>query len=103
MILALENYGTMPLKQVIPASNRVSRYKGFIVDYPLTESLQDRSERLAQNPASAKYFFNPDGSTLKAGDKWQQKDLAKSLKLIAKHGQRWDFIAAPPPIKSLLK
>jgi gamma-glutamyltranspeptidase/glutathione hydrolase len=86
MVLALENYGSMSLKQVIqPAIELAS--KGFIVDYPLTVSLQNRSERLAQHPASAKYFFNPDGSTLKAGDKWQQKDLAKSLKLIAKYGK----------------
>lgn len=86
MVMALENYGTMSLKQVIQPAIELAD-KGFIVDYPLTESLQDRSERLAQNPASAKYFFNPDGSTLKAGDKWQQKDLAKSLKLIAKQGK----------------
>ena len=38
-------------------------------------------------PVSQTYFFHKDGSFLRPGDHWQQKDLAATLDKIARQGK----------------
>lgn len=86
MTLALEKYGTMSLKKVMAPAIKLAR-KGFVVSYPQAQSLAWRADHLRQNPAAANYFFNDDGSLLKAGDSWRQPELAKTLSRIASKGR----------------
>ncbi|WP_332248975.1 gamma-glutamyltransferase [Thermosinus carboxydivorans] len=41
---------------------------------------------MAKFASSRKYFLKPDGSTYQEGEILVQKDLAKTLRLIAKQG-----------------
>lgn len=63
--------------------------KGFPVYPSLVERIEIRKEQLAKDPIAAKLYL-PDGKPLKVGDILVQKDLAKTLRQIAKTGKQ-DF------------
>ena len=85
MALALERYGTMSLRDVIaPAITLADR--GIPVSEDLAKSLVAAKERMSKSPASMAIFFKPDGVPYEAGETLAQKDLAKSLRLIAEQG-----------------
>ena len=85
LILALKQYGSLPLKDVIAPAIGFAE-DGFLVSQDMAEELAKRKDRLARWPASAKIFLRPDGGTLRAGDRLVQQDLAASLRLIAEQG-----------------
>ena len=85
--LALENYGTISLaKAIAPAIDLAEN--GFVIPERFAEGLLKREERLKAWPAGKKLFYKADGSFYKAGDLFVQKDLAATLKRIAKHGTK---------------
>src|SRR6185312_13590829 len=59
---------------------------GFTVYPHLAKALEEQKELLAKYPASAKIFLKESGEPLREGDRLVQKDLAQSLKLIARYG-----------------
>ncbi|MBT5186463.1 MAG: gamma-glutamyltransferase, partial [Kordiimonadaceae bacterium] len=86
MVHALENYGTMSLKEVMmPAYNLAKN--GFNMYNYLETSLNNRKERLTANEAAGKVFFKNDGSSYKYGEVLKQKDLAWSLMQIMNNGK----------------
>lgn len=87
LVHVLENYGSMSLAEVMKPAIRLAD-KGFIVGYPLAHSLESRSKRLARHPASASYFLKSDGSAYQQGETLKQKDLAWTLKQIARQGAK---------------
>ena len=87
MVHALENYGTMSLKDVMRPAYDLAR-KGFPMYNYLEGSLNARKERLMQNEAAAKVFYKNDGTSYKYGEILKQKDLAWSLKRIMKRGAK---------------
>lgn len=85
LIYALENYGTMTLKEVIePAVILAS--EGFMVDYKLAASINKYNEEFNRYAASKK-IFTSNGDTLQEGHLLIQKDLASSLRLIRDLGR----------------
>lgn len=86
MVHALENYGTMSLKQVIQPAYDLAN-DGFPMYNYLQNSLNGRKERLSANEAAAKVFYKADGSVYKYGEILKQKDLAWSLKQIMEGGK----------------
>nr|WP_228497402.1 MULTISPECIES: gamma-glutamyltransferase [Shewanella] len=83
--MALDNYGTMSLKQVIaPAINLAQN--GIEITPDLALSLARLKKRIGQWPSSRAIFYRPDGSNFEIGDKLIQPELAHSLRLIAKQG-----------------
>lgn len=82
---AQQKYGTMPLKEVMAPAIRLAE-KGFSAPRALTEALAQQQKRLSRDPSSLAYFFKPDGTAHHAGDVIVQKDLAATLKRIAKDG-----------------
>lgn len=83
--LALEKYGTIPLKEALkPAINYAK--KGFIVSESLAKDIKRAKKRLKKWPATAEIFFRKDGSYYEAGDIFVQKDLAETLTRIANNG-----------------
>ncbi|MGV6808182.1 MAG: gamma-glutamyltransferase, partial [bacterium] len=82
-------FGRLPLETVMAPAIKLAA-EGFVVDYPLAASLDRARERMSRHPAAQAYFYphsQPDGRrTLLAGDRLVQKDLAKTLGRIAKHG-----------------
>jgi len=77
---ALEKYGTMSRDQVLQPAIELAE-KGWILDEPMG------GEKFKQFGPSDAVFNKPDGTRYEAGERWVQKDLAKTLKAIAEHGR----------------
>ena len=85
LAMALEKYGTISLERALKPAIELAE-KGFPVDEDLHDSLIAVKERMQASPASMAIFYKPGGVPYEVGDILVQKDLAKSLRLIAKEG-----------------
>ncbi|MFL6692469.1 MAG: gamma-glutamyltransferase family protein, partial [Ramlibacter sp.] len=84
MEYALEKYGTLKRGQVMaPAIALADR--GFTLEQGDIDLLGTATEGFRKDPASAAIFLNK-GEPYKPGDRLVQKDLASTLKQIARHG-----------------
>lgn len=83
--LALEKYGTIPLKKALKPAIKYAK-NGLDVNYELSSSLKSVKERMKKSPDAYNTFFKEDGDSYDIGEKIVQKDLAWSLKQINKHG-----------------
>lgn len=81
---ALKDYGTMSLAQVIAPAVKLAE-EGFVVSPTLAGVIADNYKRAMANPYLLS-IIAPDGLPLEAGDTYRNKDLAKTLALIAKEG-----------------
>lgn len=86
MVHALENYGTMSLKQVMQPAYDLAN-DGFAMYNYLQSSLNNRKERLQKNAAAGKAYFKADGSSYQYGEILKQKNLAWSLMQIMNGGK----------------
>ncbi|OBX09192.1 gamma-glutamyltransferase [Gallibacterium genomosp. 3] len=86
MEYALKKWGTMPLEKVIQPAIKLAE-KGFIVSDTLADTLKIEKDNLGKWESTKAIFFK-DGEPLASGDRLIQKDLAHSLKLIAKQGSK---------------
>ncbi len=86
LIHALEEYGTLSIKDVVAPAIKLAD-EGFVISHELAAELESRRKQLSRSEAGRKIFFKPDGSAFKAGERLIQKDLAWSLKMIAKNGE----------------
>ncbi|MEZ5758978.1 MAG: gamma-glutamyltransferase [Emcibacteraceae bacterium] len=86
MIHALNNYGTMSLKEVMQPAYNLAK-NGFPVYNYLESSLNNRKEVLIKNEAAAKIFYKKDGSSYKYGEVLKQADLAWTLNQIMNGGR----------------
>ena len=85
MYLAHQKYGRLPWKRVLgPAIEQAS--DGIVVSYDLAGMLKARKQRLCSNPAACRYFYKAGGVPYEAGERLVQKDLANTLRLIARKG-----------------
>jgi len=84
---ALEKYGTLSLKEVLKPAIRLAE-KGFVVTWDLSRMLKEYEPRLKKWPSTAKIFYKKNGGYYRPGDLLIQKDLAWSLKEIAKYGSK---------------
>ena len=82
---ALKKYGTLTSRQVMAPAIHLAE-KGFPVTAPLADSLEKHRKSLLKWPETAKTFFKSGGSLYAPGDLLVQKDLAASLKNIAREG-----------------
>jgi gamma-glutamyltranspeptidase/glutathione hydrolase len=89
LALALAKYGSgkFTLAELLQPAIEMAR-GGFVVADDLADTLPDWHRRLAKWPASAKIFSRPDGTSLQAGDKLVQTDLAATLAAVASQGRR---------------
>ncbi|WP_323011949.1 gamma-glutamyltransferase [Castellaniella sp.] len=81
---ALQRWGSLPLDQVMAPAIRLAE-RGFAVSPALADALAKNSRVMGQWPATQAIFWR-DGQALQAGDWLVQKDLAQSLRLIARDG-----------------
>ena len=86
LAVALEEYGTLSWAEVLEPATRYAE-EGFVID-PAYAGMIDRSyDRMFHKwPASRAIYRRPDGSPLRAGDRFVQKDLAESLRILAREG-----------------
>ena len=85
MQLALDQYGSMSLAEVMQPAIKLAR-DGLVVTPSLADSLKGLEARLKAWPATEKIFFKEDGGFYQPGDTFIQSDLANSLQLIADEG-----------------
>lgn len=83
---ALKRWGTMKLADLIAPSIKLAE-QGFVVSPTLAKMLEVEKDNLGKWETTRAIFFK-NGAPLKAGDKLVQKDLAKSLRLIARQGSK---------------
>ncbi|GMU47469.1 MAG: gamma-glutamyltransferase [Porticoccaceae bacterium] len=86
LLHAQERYGTLPLAEVLAPAIALAE-EGILVTRALAFSLAEAKPRLTKSSAAAGYFLLPDGSAPPVGQRWRQKDLAKTLRQIAEGGR----------------
>jgi len=87
LTMALEKYGTISLERALKPAIQLAE-KGFPVYEDLQKSLIAIKERMQASPASMAIFYKPGGVPYELGEILVQKDLAKSLRLIAQDGSK---------------
>jgi gamma-glutamyltranspeptidase/glutathione hydrolase len=85
--MALEKYGTISLERALKPAIELAE-KGFPVYEDLQKSLIAIKERMQASPASMAIFYKPGGVPYELGEILVQKDLARSLRLIAQEGSK---------------
>ncbi len=86
MLMALEKYGTISRERALRPAIELAE-QGIMVDHDLRSSLVSAKKRMQASPASMKIFYKKDGSVYDVGDVLVQKDLAASLRMIARNGR----------------
>lgn len=83
---ALKKFGTMKLAEVLQPAIKLAR-EGITISEDFGQWLSDDYKwKLEKTPGKAYPFFDSGGNLLKAGDLLVQKDLAKTLQMIANYG-----------------
>ncbi len=83
---ALRDHGTWSLKRALQPSIALAS-RGFRVDETFRSQTLDNKERFAAFPATARLFL-PGGDAPKVGSTFRNRDLARTLSLIASKGPR---------------
>jgi len=86
LLYALEKYGTQSRKAMLAPAIKLAG-KGVVVSHGLSHDLDVYQKRLFTSPAARAVFLKADGTAPKPGDRLVQKDLAKTLSLLAKKGR----------------
>ena len=85
LVMALEKYGTISLKEAMAPAIKLAE-EGFIVTPRFSNGLKKREKRLKKWVSSKKIFYKADGSYYEPGDLFIQKDLAATLSRISQKG-----------------
>ena len=87
MSAMLDRFGTKRLDHLMQPGISYAE-DGFVVNARNAETFWSTRAGFPSIVSSRKYFLKPDGSTYKEGDLLVQKDLAKTLRLIARQGPK---------------
>lgn len=82
----VENYGTLPMSTLMQPAIRYAE-QGFNILPGEAKRQAAAKKQIETFEGSRQYFLKSDGTSYKAGDLVIQKDLANTLKLIAKEGK----------------
>ena len=87
LVLIAERYGRLPLAQTLAPAIRLAE-EGFLVDHQFNHSvnMDDRLVQLKKFPASAAIFLK-QGTPYALGERLIQRDLGKTLRLLASRGR----------------
>jgi gamma-glutamyltranspeptidase / glutathione hydrolase len=79
-----KGYGKLPWKRLLEPAIKLAD-EGFPISAHTAKHIQNEFDTF---PAQAKVFYGKDGKPLQAGDRLVQKDLARSLRLLAAQGAK---------------
>ena len=82
---ALKKYGTISLKEALAPAIDLAE-NGFTVTTRISDAVKKGYNRLKRWNSSRKIFLKSDGSFYEPGERFVQKDLAKTLRKIAEGG-----------------
>lgn len=83
----MKKYGTISLKRALQPAISYAQ-NGFIVDHDLANSLKKSYEKMKESKEALEIFYKSDGTFYEPGERFYQKDLARSLKSIAAKGNK---------------
>lgn len=83
LCLALQKYGSLPLKTVMAPAIRLAE-KGFDLSEDQATSFSRHKQIFSRFPSSFKVFLKADGTTYQTGERFRQPDLASTLKEISR-------------------
>jgi len=83
--LVMKKYGTLSWEKVIEPAIKLAE-KGFVLNERMADSFNSMKKRFKNCDELLRIFSKADNSDFKEGDIFIQKDLAKSLELIAENG-----------------
>lgn len=86
MIDIHRRFGRLPLKAVMAPAIALAE-KGFPVYGNLAWVMDAEKEKLSRFPAAKRIFLHEDGSAYKVGEILVQKDLAETMKRVARNGR----------------
>ncbi len=86
LLHAQEKYGKLSRKEVMAPAIRLAE-KGFPISYFASAMREEYRKELSRYDASRTLFFKADGGGYLPGETIYQKDLAKTLKAIARSGR----------------
>ena len=78
-------FGTKPLPDLMAPAIRLAR-EGFAINARQERSMAEFAADFAKFSSTGKYFLKPDGTAYKEGERFIQKDLARTLSLVAEEG-----------------
>jgi gamma-glutamyltranspeptidase/glutathione hydrolase len=78
--------GEISLRELVGPAARLAR-DGFLLSDELAESFNERAEFFGNDPGAERIFVRDDGRPWSAGDRFRQRDLAKTLRRIAHDGR----------------
>jgi len=81
---ALARFGTLTLAQTLEPAIALAE-EGFVVNRFLADDIANDGGRTSLQPETAA-IFRPGGAPLAAGDRLVQKDLARTLRIVAREG-----------------
>jgi gamma-glutamyltranspeptidase/glutathione hydrolase len=82
--LAWAEYGSQPWRSLVAPAIRLAQ-DGFVVPPDLAVAIKGNEAKLRRDPTAAGVFL-PHGKPLRTGDRLVQKDLARTLRLVAQSG-----------------
>jgi gamma-glutamyltranspeptidase/glutathione hydrolase len=82
---ALERYGTLSLARVLEPAIELAQ-DGFPLPAEEAERIAGVAAQLAEFAGSRQYFLRADGTPYRAGERLVQRDLARTLRTIARAG-----------------
>ncbi|MBT8086976.1 MAG: gamma-glutamyltransferase [Gammaproteobacteria bacterium] len=85
LYMAHQKFGKLPWRRLLQPAIRQAR-DGIVVSYTLSQLLKSRQQRMCRNEATCGYFYKKNGAPYEPGEVLKQKDLARTLKLIARRG-----------------
>ncbi|MCH2062319.1 MAG: gamma-glutamyltransferase [Roseibacillus sp.] len=93
LTLALKRYGTISLRRALRPAIELAE-TGFLVGEDLHQSLHSYAGDFRADPAARKIFLTAEGKAWPVGSRLVQKDLARSLRLLAEHGPDAFYLGA---------
>lgn len=85
MSAMLDKYGTKKLSELIKPSIALAQ-NGYKISYRQAQTMEEMKDEFLKYASSRKYFLKNGKETYKSGDLFIQKDLANTLRMIAKDG-----------------
>jgi gamma-glutamyltranspeptidase / glutathione hydrolase len=82
---AQRQYGKLTRAQVMAPAIKLAR-EGYILNRGDTDIIDTTVAYFKKDPEAARIFLRKDGTPLQPGDRLVQKDLARTLESIARHG-----------------
>jgi gamma-glutamyltranspeptidase / glutathione hydrolase len=87
---AITNYGKLPWREHCEAAARVAE-RGYKINQGFIARLNNIQKEIEPYPATRAVLLKPGGKSWKAGDMFQQPDLARTLRSLGESGSDWFY------------